>query len=109
MMAVMVTFIATWIAIYSIGYMGHDPGYARFFAEIALFVAAMTTLVLADNLLVLFIGWEGVGLCSYLLIGFWFQRPSAANAARKAFLVTRIGDVGLFLGLLLLWTMFGTF
>jgi NADH-quinone oxidoreductase subunit L len=128
MMLVMVTFVGTFIAIYSIGYMhgeltgghghgaaagehghGHEApagtnyGYARFFAEISLFIFAMTLLVLADNLLVLYAGWEGVGLCSYLLIGFWFQKPSAADAARKAFLVTRVGDVGLFLGVMLLW------
>jgi NADH-quinone oxidoreductase subunit L len=103
MMLVMITFIGGLIAIYSIGYMHGDEGYARFFAEIALFVFSMTTLVLADNFLLLYAGWEGVGLCSYLLIGFWFTKPSAAQAARKAFLVTRIGDVGLFLGILLLW------
>ena len=74
-----------------------------FFAEAALFIFSMTLLVLADNLFILYAGWEGVGLCSYLLIGFWFTKPSAADAARKAFLVTRIGDVGLFLGILLLW------
>jgi NADH-quinone oxidoreductase subunit L len=102
-MLVMITFVGSWIAIYSIGYMHHDEGYARFFAEIALFIFSMTLLVLADNFIVLYAGWEGVGLCSYLLIGFWFAKPSAAHAARKAFLVTRIGDVGLFLGILLLW------
>jgi proton-translocating NADH-quinone oxidoreductase chain L len=107
MMAVMVTFIATLIAIYSVGYMHGDEGYARFFAEVSLFVFMMTTLVLADNFVLLYLGWEGVGLCSYLLIGFWFTRPAAAAAARKAFLVTRIGDVGLFLGILLLWSRFG--
>ena len=126
MMLVMITFVGTLIAIYSIGYMhgelngghgheaGHEPhghgapaspnyGYPRFFAEVALFIFSMTLLVLADNLLILYAGWEGVGLCSYLLIGFWFTKPSAADAARKAFLVTRIGDVGLFLGIMLLW------
>src|SRR5262249_55870568 len=93
MMLVMVTFIGSLIAIYSVGYMHGDPGYPRFFAEIALFLASMTGLVLASNYLVLFVFWEGVGLCSYLLIGFWFTKPSAAAAARKAFLVTRLGDV----------------
>ena len=107
MMLVMVTFIGTLIAIYSIGYMHGDPGYPRFFAEVALFVFSMTLLVLADNFVLLYAGWEGVGLCSYLLIGFWFTKPSAAAAARKAFLVTRIGDVGLFLGILLLWLRVG--
>jgi NADH-quinone oxidoreductase subunit L len=107
MMLVMITFISFFIAVYSIGYMHGDDGYARFFAEISLFIFMMTLLVLADNFFLLYAGWEGVGLCSYLLIGFWYTRPSAANAARKAFLVTRIGDVGLFLGILLLWWMFG--
>jgi NADH-quinone oxidoreductase subunit L len=102
-MLVTVTFIGTLIAIFSAGYMHGDEGYPRFFAEIALFIFAMTLLVLADNFLVLYAGWEGVGLCSYLLIGFWFTKPSAAAAARKAFLVTRLGDVGLLLGILLLW------
>jgi len=108
MMSVMVTFIGTLIAIYSIGYMRGEKDYPRFFAEVALFGFSMLMLVLGDNLVMLFLGWEGVGLCSYLLIGFWYQKPSAADAARKAFLVTRIGDVGLFLGLLLLWHQFGT-
>ena len=107
MMCVMVTFVGSLIAIYSVGYMHGDEGYARFFAEVSLFVFMMTTLVLADNFALLYLGWEGVGLCSYLLIGFWFTKPSAAAAARKAFLVTRIGDLGLLLGILLLWSRFG--
>ena len=102
-----VTFISTLIAIYSVGYMHGDEGYARFFAEVALFIFSMTGLVLADNFLLLYAFWEGVGLCSYLLIGFWFTKPSAANAARKAFLVTRLGDLGLILGIILMWTQFG--
>lgn len=102
-MLVTVTFIGSLIAIYSVGYMHDDPGYPRFFAEISLFLFAMTGLVLADNFILLYAFWEGVGLCSYLLIGFWFTKPSAAAAARKAFLVTRIGDVGFFIGILLLW------
>jgi proton-translocating NADH-quinone oxidoreductase chain L len=106
MMVVFVTFISTLIAVYSIGYMHGDPGYPRFFGEIALFVFSMTLLALADNFLVLYAGWEGVGLCSYLLIGFWFARPSAAAAARKAFLVTRLGDTGMILGILVLWIVF---
>src|SRR5439155_1039924 len=97
-MLVTVTFISSVIAIYSAGYMHGDPGYARYFAEIALFIFSMTGLVMADNLLVLYAFWEGVGLCSYLLIGFWFTKPAAAAAARKAFLVTRIGDLGFILG-----------
>jgi proton-translocating NADH-quinone oxidoreductase chain L len=106
MMLVFVTLISTLIAIYSVGYMHGDEGYPRFFAEIALFVFSMTLLALADNFLVLYAGWEGVGLCSYLLIGFWFARPSAAAAARKAFLVTRLGDTGMILGILVLWFVF---
>jgi NADH-quinone oxidoreductase subunit L len=102
-MLVMVTFIGTLIAIFSIGYMHDDPGYPRFFAEVSLFIFFMTGLVLADNFIVLYGCWEGVGVCSYLLIGYWFARPSAANAARKAFLVTRLGDIGLFIGILILW------
>jgi NADH-quinone oxidoreductase subunit L len=105
-MLVTVTFISSLIAIYSAGYMHGDPGYARFFAEVALFIFSMTGLVLADNFLLLYAFWEGVGLCSYLLIGFWFTRPSAAAAARKAFLVTRLGDIGLLIGILLLWVGF---
>jgi proton-translocating NADH-quinone oxidoreductase chain L len=107
MMAATVTFISMLIAIYSVGYMHGDEGYARFFAEVALFIFSMTTLVLANNFVLLYLGWEGVGLCSYLLIGFWFSRPSAADAARKAFLVTRLGDTGFLLGILLLWSHFG--
>ncbi len=106
-MLVMITFIGGFIAIYSVGYMHGDPGYPRFFAEVALFIFSMTMLVLADNFLLLYLGWEGVGLCSYLLIGFWYRKPEAAAAARKAFLVTRIGDVGLMLGILVLWAYFG--
>jgi NADH-quinone oxidoreductase subunit L len=106
-MLVTVTGIVSLIAIYSAGYMHGDPGYARYFAEIALFIFSMTGLVLADNLLVLYAFWEGVGLCSYLLIGFWFTKPSASAAARKAFLVTRIGDLGFILGIILLWAGLG--
>src|SRR5438067_3036722 len=107
-MLVTVTFISSLIAIYSVGYMHGDEGYPRFFAEIALFLFSMTGLVLAENFIVLYAFWEGVGLCSYLLIGFWFTRPSAAAAARKAFLVTRLGDVGFFAGILVLWAGFHT-
>jgi NADH-quinone oxidoreductase subunit L len=98
-----VTFIGSLIVIYSVGYMHGDPGYPRFFAEVGLFLFSMCLLVMADNLLLLYAGWEGVGLCSYLLIGFWFEKPSAAAAARKAFLVTRIGDAGMILGVFYLW------
>lgn len=104
-MLVTVTFIGSLIAIYSVGYMHGDPGYPRFFAAVSLFLFSMTGLVLANNFILLYACWEGVGLCSYLLIGFWFAKPAAAAAARKAFLVTRLGDIGLFLGILVLWTL----
>ncbi len=106
-MLVTVTFIGSWIAIYASSYMHGDPGYHRFFAAVSLFLASMTGLVLANNFIVLYACWEGVGLCSYLLVGFWFAKPSAAAAARKAFLVTRLGDIGLFLGILILWSISG--
>jgi NADH-quinone oxidoreductase subunit L len=102
-MLVMVTFIGALIAIFSAGYMHGDPGYPRFFAAVSLFLFFMVGLVLANNFVLLYACWEGVGLCSYLLIGFWFAKPSAAIAARKAFLVTRLGDIGLFIGILILW------
>ena len=102
-MLVMVTFIGSLIAIYAAGYMKGDPGYPRFFAEVSLFLFFMVGLVLANNFLLLYACWEGVGLCSYLLVGFWYAKPSAAAAARKAFLVTRMGDIGLFIGILILW------
>jgi NADH-quinone oxidoreductase subunit L len=103
-----VTFVGSLIAIYSAGYMHGDEGYPRYFAVVSLFLFSMTGLVMANNFILLYAFWEGVGVCSYLLIGFWFTRPSAAAAARKAFLVTRIGDVGLFLGILLIWATFQT-
>src|SRR5262249_45294188 len=102
-MLVTVTFVGSLIAVYSVGYMHGDPGYARFFAQIALFLFSMTGLVLADNFIVLYAFWEGVGLCSYLLIGFWFTRPAAAQATRKASLVRRLGDGGLVSGTRPLW------
>lgn len=109
-MATLVSFLALLIVIYSPAYL-HDEGprLIRYFAEVMLFVAGMLTTVLADNYLLMFAAWEVMGLCSYLLIGFWFERPSAASAAKKAFLVTRVGDVSLFLGLLLLYRIFDTF
>lgn len=97
-----VTGVGALIHVYSIGYMHDDPGRHRFFAYLNLFVAAMLTLVLANNIVLLFVGWEGVGLCSYLLIGFWFYRPSAAAAANKAFIVNRIGDFSFLLGVFVL-------
>ncbi|MFT4189745.1 MAG: NADH-quinone oxidoreductase subunit L [Aeromicrobium sp.] len=104
----LITGVGTLIHVYSIGYMAHDARRRRFFAFLNLFVAAMLTLVLAGDYLVLFLGWEGVGLASYLLIGFWQHKPSAAAAAKKAFVVNRVGDVGMVLALLLMIREFGT-
>ncbi len=103
-----VTGVGFLIHLYSIGYMHGDPGYARFFAYLNLFVFSMTMLVLAGNFLVLYVFWEAVGLCSYLLIGFWYTRPAAAQAGKKAFIVNRVGDFGFGLGILWLWTALGT-
>jgi NADH-quinone oxidoreductase subunit L len=105
----LITGVGSLIHIYSIGYMGHDPDRRRFFAEMNLFVAAMLLLVLADNYLLMYVGWEGVGLASYLLIGFWSYKASAAVAAKKAFIVNRVGDLGLSLGIMLMFATFGTF
>ena len=102
-MLVVVTVVAMLVQIYSVGYMHGDERYPRFFAYLSLFSAAMLALVIADNLLLFYVSWELVGLTSYLLIGFWFERPSAMRAAKKAFMVTRVGDVGLLLGVLLLF------
>jgi NADH-quinone oxidoreductase subunit L len=112
-MLLVVTFVSLLVHIYSVGYMAHDEGYYRFFAYMNLFVFFMLTLVLAANIVLMFVGWEGVGLCSYLLIGFWFLKQSAISAGKKAFLTTRIGDFGFTIGILLLfWTFssvdFGT-
>src|SRR5437867_7218790 len=107
-MLVMVTFVGLLIFIYSVGYMAHDENFTRFFCFLSLFAAAMLGLVIANSLLLLFICWELVGLSSYLLIGFWFHKPSAAAAAKKAFIVTRVGDFGVFLGVLWLYARTGT-
>ena len=107
-MLIVVTAVASLVIIYSQGYMHGDPGYSRYFAFISLFTMSMLGLVLANSLLVLYIFWELVGLCSYLLIGFWYQKPEAAAAAKKAFIVTRFGDFGLLIGILLLWSRAGT-
>lgn len=104
----LITGVGSLIHIYSIGYMEHDANRRKFFAYLNLFVAAMLTLVLADNYLLLYVGWEGVGLASYLLIGFWMHKPSAATAAKKAFVVNRVGDVGLSLAIMLMFTAVGT-
>ena len=105
----LITFVALMVQVYSLGYMRGDPRLDWYYAFHALFAASMLTLVLADNFLLLYVGWELVGLCSYLLIGFWFERPAAREAAKKAFVVTRIGDVGLLIGILLLWREVGSF
>ena len=107
-MALIVTGVGSVIHIYSIGYMRDDKGYARFFAYLNLFLFFMLTLVLGRSLLVLFVGWEGVGLASYLLIGFWFEDPANAAAGKKAFITNRIGDAGFLLGMFLLYWGFGT-
>ena len=105
---IVVTTIGLLVHVYSIGYMSHDPGYWRFFAYLNLFMFSMLLLVLAGNFLVVFVAWELVGLCSYLLIGFWFRKRSAALAAKKAFIVNRVGDVGFILGILLIFVSLGT-
>ena len=107
-MLVVVSLISSIIHFYSIGYMNHDPHKTRFTAYLSLFTFAMLTLVTADNFLQLFFGWEGVGLCSYLLIGFWYKRPSANAAAIKAFLVNRVGDFGFAIGIFLIFLFYGT-
>ncbi|WP_149183077.1 NADH-quinone oxidoreductase subunit L [Streptomyces sp. TRM49041] len=105
----LITGVGTLIHVYSIGYMEHDERRRRFFGYLNLFLAAMLLLVVADNYLLLYFGWEGVGLASYLLIGFWQYKPTAATAAKKAFLVNRVGDIGLSIAIMLMFTTFGTF
>jgi len=105
---IVVTTVGMLVHVYSIGYMGHDPGYWRFFAYLNLFMFSMLLLVLADSWLVVFVAWELVGLCSYLLIGFWYRRRSAALAAKKAFIVNRVGDVGFALGIMAIFVATGT-
>ncbi|MFE5870539.1 NADH-quinone oxidoreductase subunit L [Streptomyces roseifaciens] len=105
----LITGVGTLIHLYSVGYMAHDERRRRFFGYLNLFLAAMLLLVVADNYLLLYVGWEGVGLASYLLIGFWQHKPSAATAAKKAFLVNRVGDMGLSVAIMLMFTTFGTF
>jgi NADH-quinone oxidoreductase subunit L len=107
-MLLVVTGVGFLIHVYSIGYMHDDPDYPRFFTYLNLFVFSMVMLVLAGNFLLLYVFWEAVGLCSYLLIGFWYTRESAANAGKKAFIVNRVGDCGFALGVMLLWTSLGT-
>jgi len=107
-MALVVSGVSFFIHIYSVGYMHDDPGYTRYFSFLNLFVFMMLTLVLANNFLLMFVGWEGVGLCSYLLIGFWFERDAPANAGKKAFVVNRIGDFGFLLAIFLIFAQLGT-
>ena len=107
-MLVVVTLVSSLVHIYSVGYMSHDPHKARFMSYLSLFTFAMLTLVTSDNFIQLFFGWEGVGLCSYFLIGFWFKKPNANAAAIKAFLVNRVGDFGFALGIFLIFYIFGT-
>ncbi|MFI9270742.1 NADH-quinone oxidoreductase subunit L [Kitasatospora sp. NPDC052896] len=105
----LITGVGTLIHLYSVGYMAHDERKRRFFGYLNLFLAAMLLLVLADNYLLLYVGWEGVGLASYLLIGFWQHKPSAATAAKKAFIVNRVGDLGLSIAIMLMFAQFGSF
>jgi NADH-quinone oxidoreductase subunit L len=107
-MLAVITCVGLLVAIYSIGYMHDDPGYPRFFALVAAFVFSMSMLVTASNFLLVYVFWEAVGACSYLLIGFWFRKPAAAAAAKKAFLVNRVGDFGLAVAVFLLWMTYGT-
>jgi len=107
-MLLVVTGVGALIHLYSVGYMHGDPGYARYFAYLNLFVFSMTMLVIAGDFLLLYVFWEAVGLCSYLLIGFWYTRPAATQAGKKAFIVNRVGDFGFGLGVMWLWTVLGT-
>jgi NADH-quinone oxidoreductase subunit L len=107
-MIAMVTFVASLIHIYSVGYMHGDKGFARFFTYLSLFTFSMLMLVMANNFLLLYLGWEGVGLCSYYLIGFWYEKKSASDAGKKAFVVNRVGDFGFGLAVMLIFVTFGT-
>jgi NADH-quinone oxidoreductase subunit L len=103
-----ITFVGFLIHVYSIGFMAKDEGFTRFFAYMNLFIGSMLVLVLADNILLMYLGWEGVGLCSYLLIGFWYKEPANGYAARKAFIITRVGDTAMIIGIFILFVNFGT-
>jgi len=103
-----ITFVGFLIHLYSIGFMAKDEGFTRFFAYMNLFIGSMLVLVLADNILLMYLGWEGVGLCSYLLIGFWYKEPANGYAARKAFIITRVGDTAMIIGIFILFLSFGT-
>ncbi|HYM52693.1 MAG TPA: proton-conducting transporter membrane subunit, partial [Candidatus Dormibacteraeota bacterium] len=108
MLLLVVSTVGLLVHVYSIGYMNGDRGFWRFFAYLNLFMFSMLLLILGDNFLLLYVGWEAVGLCSYALIGFWYKKPSAAGAAKKAFVVNRIGDFGFGLGVILIWVNLGT-
>ncbi|HET7686380.1 MAG TPA: proton-conducting transporter membrane subunit, partial [Candidatus Limnocylindria bacterium] len=108
MLLLVVSTVGLLVHVYSIGYMHGDRGFWRFFAYLNLFMFSMLLLILGDNFLMLYVGWEAVGLCSYALIGFWYKKPSAAGAAKKAFVVNRIGDFGFGLGIMAIWTALGT-
>ncbi|MGH2455205.1 MAG: NADH-quinone oxidoreductase subunit L [Candidatus Limnocylindria bacterium] len=108
MLLLVVSTVGLLVHVYSIGYMNGDRGFWRFFAYLNLFMFSMLLLILGDNFLMLYVGWEAVGLCSYALIGFWYKKPSAAGAAKKAFVVNRIGDFGFGLGIMMIWTLLGT-
>ena len=108
MLLLVVSTVGLLVHIYSIGYMNGDRGLWRFFAYLNLFMFSMLLLILGDNFLLLYVGWEAVGLCSYALIGFWYKKPSAAGAAKKAFVVNRVGDFGFGLGIVMIWTLLGT-
>ena len=107
-MMLIVTFVGFWIHVFSVGYMHGDSGYYRFFAYLNLFMFSMLLLVMGSNFLIMFIGWEGVGLCSYLLIGYYFNRQEAGDAAKKAFIVNRIGDFGFALAIMAIFAAFGS-
>jgi NADH-quinone oxidoreductase subunit L len=108
MLLLVVSTVGLLVHVYSIGYMNGDRGFWRFFAYLNLFMFSMLLLILGDNFLMLYVGWEAVGLCSYALIGFWYKKPSAAGAAKKAFIVNRVGDFGFGLGIIMIWTLLGT-
>jgi len=107
-LVLIVTGIGTLIHIYSIGYMHGDAGFAKFFAFLNLFIFSMLNLILADNFLLIFLGWEGVGLCSYFLIGFWYEKKFTGDAAKKAFIINRIGDFGFMIAMFFIFNTFGT-
>ena len=108
MLLLVVSTVGFLVHVYSIGYMDGDRGFWRFFAYLNLFMFSMLLLILGDNFLMLYVGWEAVGLCSYALIGFWYKKPSAAGAAKKAFVVNRVGDFGFGLGIMMIWVNLGT-